>query len=102
MSIMISTSDTGSHLLCCSAHPLLIHATGGVVVILYEYLITLGLEVQLFWGREITGASILFFINRYTMLFDALFYLWGYLPFTNTVSVSGIMLNLSNHHSLNP
>ncbi|KAM5536323.1 hypothetical protein V8D89_010015, partial [Ganoderma adspersum] len=42
-------------------------------LVVYEYLVTIGNEVQLFWGREITGASILFFVNRYMMLFYVLF-----------------------------
>ena len=34
----------------------------------YEYLITLDLEVALFWKRPLTGAGILFFVNRYLTL----------------------------------
>ncbi|KAH9939062.1 uncharacterized protein BXZ73DRAFT_29522, partial [Epithele typhae] len=36
--------------------------------IFYEYLITFGQEVELFWGRKINGASVLFFVNRYVVL----------------------------------
>ncbi|PIL30379.1 hypothetical protein GSI_07564 [Ganoderma sinense ZZ0214-1] len=39
-----------------------------ICVVLYEYVITLGIEVDLFWGKEITGASIVFFLNRYLAL----------------------------------
>ncbi|PIL30387.1 hypothetical protein GSI_07572 [Ganoderma sinense ZZ0214-1] len=39
-----------------------------MVVVLYEYVITFGVEVDLFWGKEITGASIVFFLNRYFVL----------------------------------
>ncbi|PIL30268.1 hypothetical protein GSI_07446 [Ganoderma sinense ZZ0214-1] len=39
-----------------------------MVVVLYEYVITFGVEVELFWEKEITGASIVFFLNRYLVL----------------------------------
>ncbi|KAI0788054.1 hypothetical protein C8Q74DRAFT_1255522 [Fomes fomentarius] len=35
---------------------------------LYEYLITLAEEVNLFWKRRWTGATLLFFLNRYAPL----------------------------------
>ncbi|KAM5541344.1 hypothetical protein V8D89_004898 [Ganoderma adspersum] len=41
---------------------------GASALVLFEYLITFGAEVQLFWRRKLTGASILFFFNRYTRL----------------------------------
>ncbi|KAI0640699.1 hypothetical protein C8Q79DRAFT_921141, partial [Trametes meyenii] len=34
----------------------------------YEFLITFGREVELFWKRGVTGASMLFFVNRYLPL----------------------------------
>ena len=34
----------------------------------YEYLITLDMEVALFWKKPLTGAGILFFVNRYLTL----------------------------------
>ena len=34
----------------------------------YEYLVHLPQEVELFWKRKITGASVLFFANRYLSL----------------------------------
>ncbi|TBU43833.1 hypothetical protein BD309DRAFT_863515 [Dichomitus squalens] len=34
----------------------------------YEYTITLSLEVDLFWRRQLTGAGILFLLNRYLTL----------------------------------
>ncbi len=36
---------------------------------MYEYCITIGKEVRLFWGKKITGAAVLFFVNRYLVLF---------------------------------
>ncbi|PIL30401.1 hypothetical protein GSI_07587 [Ganoderma sinense ZZ0214-1] len=43
-------------------------ATMVVMLYVYEYVITFGVEVDLFWGKEITGASIVFFLNRYLIL----------------------------------
>lgn len=36
-----------------------------VALMLYDYIITLGREVDLFYGRKLTGASVLFATNRY-------------------------------------
>ncbi len=35
---------------------------------MYEYMITFGREVELFWTGRLTGAAILFFFNRYLSL----------------------------------
>ncbi|TBU52425.1 hypothetical protein BD310DRAFT_998025, partial [Dichomitus squalens] len=35
------------------------------VVFLYDSIITTGEEIQCFWGRKITGAAILFWLNKY-------------------------------------
>ncbi|KAI0788066.1 hypothetical protein C8Q74DRAFT_1196326, partial [Fomes fomentarius] len=43
------------------------------VLLLYEYLITISAEVDLFWRRKWTGASVLFFLNRYVSLLYFLF-----------------------------
>ncbi|RPD69111.1 hypothetical protein L226DRAFT_575891 [Lentinus tigrinus ALCF2SS1-7] len=40
----------------------------GTTFLVYEYLITFGQEVKLFWRGKWTGASILFFLNRYLAL----------------------------------
>lgn len=39
------------------------------VVIAYEHLLTLDTEVEEMWNCKITAASVLFFVNRYTLLF---------------------------------
>ncbi|TBU60060.1 hypothetical protein BD310DRAFT_923811 [Dichomitus squalens] len=40
------------------------------VVFLYDSIITTGEEIRCFWGRKITGAAILFWLNKYmTMLY---------------------------------
>ncbi|KAI0794568.1 hypothetical protein C8Q74DRAFT_1366001 [Fomes fomentarius] len=36
----------------------------------YEYIITFGLEYELFWKRKLTGAWVLFMLNRYTFLLN--------------------------------
>ena len=59
-----------------------------VALVIYEYLVTFGTEVQLFWAGEVTGASVLFFVNRYIQLVYSLFALFELLPNVNTVSVS--------------
>ncbi|KAI1786020.1 hypothetical protein LXA43DRAFT_82931, partial [Ganoderma leucocontextum] len=45
------------------------------VLIVYEYFITFGAEVELFWRKKITGSSVLFFPNRYLVLLYQLFQL---------------------------
>ncbi|TFK89490.1 hypothetical protein K466DRAFT_486714, partial [Polyporus arcularius HHB13444] len=37
-------------------------------LLIYEYVITLRREVDFFWKRKLTGASVLFFLNRYLPL----------------------------------
>ena len=44
-----------------------------IVLIIYEYLVTLDAEVRFFWRKEVNSASILFFLNRYLNLFYRLF-----------------------------
>ena len=36
---------------------------------MYEYLITFSVEVELFWTKKFNGATVLFFLNRYLVLF---------------------------------
>ncbi|KAI0760047.1 hypothetical protein C8Q74DRAFT_1293489 [Fomes fomentarius] len=44
-------------------------AMGARALFLYDYLLTLDLEVEYFWRTRTTGATILFFANRYTNIF---------------------------------
>ncbi|PIL30402.1 hypothetical protein GSI_07588 [Ganoderma sinense ZZ0214-1] len=51
------------------------------VLILYDYYLTFGAEVELFWKKKISRASVLFFLNRYLVLAYQLFYFrgqWGF------------------------
>ncbi|TBU22605.1 hypothetical protein BD311DRAFT_742896 [Dichomitus squalens] len=43
------------------------------VVFLYDSMITTGGEIRCFWGRKITGAAILFWLNKYI---TALYLVW--------------------------
>ena len=65
----------------------------GVAFILYEYLITFDLEVQLFWKRQLTGAGILFLLNRYLLLTNVLFAISPALPqVSHVMDVYGTVL----------
>ena len=39
-----------------------------LVFLIYDYVITLGREVDAFWPAKLTGAYALFFVNRYVTL----------------------------------
>ncbi|PIL23038.1 hypothetical protein GSI_14345 [Ganoderma sinense ZZ0214-1] len=55
-------------------------ANAGSVLVVYEYVITLGREVELFWKGRWTGAAILFFFNRYLSLIVVIYGLTGDAP----------------------
>ena len=40
----------------------------GTAWIAYEYVLTFTQEVELFWRRKFTGATLLFLLNRYFLL----------------------------------
>ena len=50
----------------------------------YEFLINFKLEVQLFWKRRWTGASALFFLNRYLALASYVLILCEFLYMSDT------------------
>ncbi|KAH9850484.1 hypothetical protein C2E23DRAFT_887375 [Lenzites betulinus] len=52
-------------------------------VIFHEYALTFESEVRLIWRRKITGASIIFFLNRYIMLFQNAITIASYWPWSN-------------------
>ncbi|KAI0701122.1 hypothetical protein C8T65DRAFT_697122 [Cerioporus squamosus] len=56
----------------------------GAVFVVYEYIITFGLEVDLFWKRKLTGASVLFFLTRYLALLTIFFGMLEYVPTTDS------------------
>ena len=44
-----------------------------LVLLWYDLLITTGEEVRCFWGRRVTGAAILFWLNKYM---TTLYFVW--------------------------
>ena len=54
----------------CNLHAPLPHDANyfSVALYIYDYAITFSREVDLFWGRRFTGASLLFLLNRYLNL----------------------------------
>ncbi|TBU21407.1 hypothetical protein BD311DRAFT_600395, partial [Dichomitus squalens] len=40
------------------------------VAFLYDSMITSGEEIRCFWGRKITGAAVLFWLNKYMTVLD--------------------------------
>ncbi|KAI0820865.1 hypothetical protein BC628DRAFT_1341323 [Trametes gibbosa] len=57
------------------------HAEGAVIF--HEYFLTFDNEVRLIWGRKITGASIIFFLNRYLILFQNAITVASYWPWSS-------------------
>ena len=51
-------------------------------VFIYDYVLTFVQEVQLIWHRRITGATVLFVLNRYLTLMIVLMSLIGCWPAT--------------------
>ena len=46
----------------------------------YDYFITLGREVELFWMGPVSGATYLYFANRYLTLVEKIFNFFPYIP----------------------
>ena len=40
-------------------------------LVFYEYAITLGQEIDMFWKRKFTGATVLFMLNRYLLVLSS-------------------------------
>ena len=72
------------------------YLTTFLVLIFFEYLITLDQEVKLFWRNKLTGAVALFFANRYiTITYTMYFMLTNMIPATSAnaqVSLSPVLL----------
>ena len=68
-----------------------------LVLILYEYLITLDAEGKFFWRKEISCTSMLFFLNRYLSLLYRLSIVGFTLPFTDQVSTAYILYSIETH-----
>ena len=48
-------------------------------LIIFESLITIGQEVKYFWSGKVTGAAILFYLNRYLTLISFVDTMFGYI-----------------------
>lgn len=57
-----------------------------LALIFYEYAITIDNEVRLIWRRRITGASVIFFLNRYIMIADSIITIASFPAMSNLVS----------------
>ena len=56
---------------------------------IYDYLITLPEEVSHFWRAKLTGATVLFFLARYTTMACLLLeFVIGFISFPGTVRLS--------------
>ncbi|KAH9849225.1 hypothetical protein C2E23DRAFT_935968 [Lenzites betulinus] len=67
-----------------------------MTIIAFEYVITFGQEIEYFWRRKVTGASVLFFMTRYLALVVNMVETAGFAPFTqNTTPLAIIVLLLS-------
>lgn len=51
----------------------------------YEFLITFDQEVEMFWVRKMTGASVLFLSNRYLLLLGYILVMCEYIPMSDSV-----------------
>lgn len=68
------------------------------VLLLYDFLLTVGAERACFWRRRLSGAAALFLVNRYLTLFLALYNApwWDILQleYLGTVSVFEMLLSV--------
>ena len=53
--------------------------------IFLEYLFTFHQEVELYWRRKFTGASGLFFVNRYLLMSLTIIQIYGFFPMSDKV-----------------
>ena len=57
------------HGVCCNIELFVrIHHLTTSALMFFEYFLTFDQEVRLFWGKKLTGAVALFFVNRYTTI----------------------------------
>ncbi|EJF58086.1 hypothetical protein DICSQDRAFT_29310, partial [Dichomitus squalens LYAD-421 SS1] len=52
---------------------------------LYNWIITIDQEVEYFWKEKVTGAAILFYLNRYISLASFVISLVDWMPMTDKV-----------------
>ncbi|KAI0711168.1 hypothetical protein C8T65DRAFT_185592 [Cerioporus squamosus] len=66
---------------------------------IYEYFITFDREVELFWKGKMTGASIIFLLNRYLPLLTQLLYLTEYTTSTMSAKLRAVYQSRCCHCS---
>ena len=60
------------------------------VFVFWEYAITFSDEVEMFWKRRFSGASALFFVNRYVVLSVNILNLIGYAILSDRVRLLSV------------
>ena len=61
-------------------------------MLIYDYVVTVTYEVRLFWRRKATGASLLFFANRYLTLFLYIFEITTNVSMSDAVSLRDLVI----------
>ncbi|KAH9919779.1 uncharacterized protein BXZ73DRAFT_21190, partial [Epithele typhae] len=51
-------------------------------ILVFDYFLTFGREVNFFWNRRVSGPTVLFILNRYLALIFQIFLFLGFHPFT--------------------
>ena len=67
---------------------------------MYDYTVTFPYEVQLFWRKKATGASLLFFANRYFTMFYHIFDISTNVTMSDAVSLRDLTHHLIDTDSL--
>ena len=75
-------------------HPNFFSVFHVIALLVYEYFITFGAEVNLFWRQKLTAAAAFFFLNRYIVLANAAYSNW--LDFTPPQTVQVRRLHTSD------
>ncbi|KAH9913155.1 uncharacterized protein BXZ73DRAFT_107035 [Epithele typhae] len=57
------------------------------VILIFDYLLTFGREVNFFWNRRVSGSTVLFILNRYLALIFQILSFLGFHPFSDQTSV---------------
>ena len=61
-------------------------------MLIYDHVVTVTYEVRLFWRKKATGASLLFFANRYLALFYYIFEITTNVSMSDAVSLRDLVI----------
>ena len=61
-------------------------------MLIYDYAVTVTYEVRLFWRKKVTGATLLFFANRYLTLFFYIFDITTSVSMSDAVSLRDLVI----------